>query len=199
VPAHAEAGLAPLPLGGPPAALGGADVAHRALDGAERHADLPPELGQLAARVADLLRQRDERLARHPELAVCALQRGPLVRRELTALGSVREAVRQAEQLGRQAAGALLDRLEAAPERRGPLEGSVEPAGHLLGLPAREPEPAERGEEARLEARATLGEPGAPAASMGERARERVALHGEPPHPPELSQEVPPQAHVLVP
>src|SRR5438132_1222204 len=121
----------------------------------------------LAARVADLLRQRDERLARHPELAACVLQRGPLVRRELTALRSVREAVRQAEQLGRQAAGALLDRLEAAPERRGPLEGSVEPARHLLGLPAREPEPAERGEEARLEARAILGEPGAPAASMG--------------------------------
>src|SRR5207247_2573468 len=48
-----EVGLDHLLLGGAHAALGGVDVAHRALERAERHADLPLELGQLAARVAD--------------------------------------------------------------------------------------------------------------------------------------------------
>src|SRR5207245_2254320 len=119
-------------------------------------------------------------------------------RRELGALRAVREAARQAEQLGRRAAGALLDGREACPARCRPLEAGMEPIRHLLDLAAREPEPAERAQEALLEAGATLGEPGVRAAPMGERARLRVALHGEPPHPPELRQEVPPQLHVLV-
>src|SRR5213593_3665244 len=84
--------------------------------------------------------------------AARALQRDPLAGRAIGALGAVREAARQAEQLGRRAAGALLDGLEARPPRRRPLEAGIEPARHVLDLPAREPEPAERAQETRLEA-----------------------------------------------
>src|SRR5207245_1963702 len=79
---------------------------------------------------------------------------------ELGALGAVREATRQAEQLGRRAAGALLDGLEVRPPRRRPLEAGIEPARHVLDLTAREPEPAERAQETRLPAGARRGEPG---------------------------------------
>src|SRR5438128_761080 len=180
-------------------ARGGAHAAHRALVRAERHADLPLDLGQLAACGTDLLGQRGQRLGRDADRAARALQRDPLAGRAIGALGAVREAARQAEQLGRRAAGALLDGLEVRPPHRRPLEAGREPARHVLDLAAREPEPAERAQETRLEAGATLGEPGAPATAMGERARLRTALRGEPPHPPELPEEVPPQPHLLVP
>src|SRR5439155_907463 len=71
------------------------------------------------------------------------------------------------------------------------------PARHSLDLPPREPEPAERAEESRLEAGATLSEPRVLAAPIHEPARQRVARRAEPPHPPELRQEAPPQADVL--
>src|SRR5438874_5972924 len=196
---QAEVGLDHLLLGAPGAELGGADVAHRALERAERHADLPLDLGQLAACGTDLLGQRGQRLGRDADRAARALQRDPLAGWAIGALGAVREAARQAEQLGRRAAGALLDGLEVRPPRRRPLEAGMEPARHVLDLAAREPEPAERAQEMRLDAGATLGEPAAPATAMGERARLRIALRGEPPHPPELPEEVPPQAHLLVP
>src|SRR5437588_24828 len=90
----------------------------------------------------------------------------------------------------------IISCLAPRPPRRRPLEAGREPARHVLDLAAREPEPAERAQETRLEAGATLGEPGAPATAMGERPRLRIALRGEPPHPPELPEEVPPQPHL---
>src|SRR5947208_1467383 len=194
---EAEIGLDQLLLGGARAELGGTDVPDGALEGGDRHAELSLQLGELAPRAPDLLGQRDERLVRHAELAACVLQRGPLGAARLAALAAAREAARHAEQLGRRAPRAAFHRLQLRPAPPHALDAGIEPARHSLDLPPREPEPAERAEESRLEARATLSEPRVLAAPIHEPARQRVARRDEPPHPPELRQEAPPQAEVL--